>query len=74
MKSNKIIKIKFTGFPDYHNPREQPYYQYLSRRYIVEECDDPDYVIDGGQSFEHVKYNAIKNKTREMRVLCVLKN
>lgn len=54
------IKIKFTGFPDYHNPREQPYYQFLSSRYTVVECNEPDYVIDGGQSFEHVKYDAVK--------------
>ena len=53
-------KIKFTGFPDYHNPREQVYYRYLAERYDFVESDTPDYVIDGGQSFEHVKYDAVK--------------
>ena len=55
-----VKKIKFTGFPDYHNPKEQPYFQFLSSRYDLMECDDPDYVIDGGQSFEYVKYDAVK--------------
>ena len=55
-----VKKIKITGFPDYHNPREQPYFQFLASRYDLRECDDPDYVIDGGQSFEHVKYDAVK--------------
>ena len=56
----QIKKIKFTGFPDYHNPRKQPYFQFLSDRYNLIESDNPDYIIDGGQNFEHVKYNAIK--------------
>ena len=55
-----IKKIKMTGFPDYHNPREQPYFHFLANRYDLRECDTPDYIIDGGQSFEHVKYDAIK--------------
>lgn len=55
-----IKKIKITGFPDYHNPREQPYFQFLASRYDLRECEEPDYVIDGGQSFEHVKYDAVK--------------
>lgn len=53
-------KIKFTGFPWYHDPHKQPYYRFLADRYDLLECDDPDYVIDGGQSFEHVKYDAVK--------------
>ena len=53
-------KIKFTGFPKYHDPHDQPYYRFLSDRYDLRECDDPDYVIDGGQDFEHVNYDAIK--------------
>ena len=53
----KTIKIKFTGFPDYHNPREQPYFQFLSEQYDIIECETPDYIIDGGQSFEHVRYD-----------------
>ena len=55
-----VKKIKFTGFPEYHNPREQAYYRYLAERYDIVESDNPDYVIDGGQSFEHVKYDAVK--------------
>lgn len=53
-----IKRIRFTGFPDYHNPRNQPYYQFLADRYTLTECDTPDYIIDGGQSFEHIKYDA----------------
>ena len=55
-----LKKIKFTGFPDYHDPRKQPYFAHLSSRYDLLECNDPDYIIDGGQNFEHVKYDGIK--------------
>ena len=55
-----VKKIKFTGFPDYHDPRCQPYYRWLSDRYELVESDAPDYIIDGGQSFQHIKYDAVK--------------
>ena len=56
----EVKKIKFTGFPRYHDPRKQSYYDMLSSRYDLVECEDPDYVLDGGQSFEHAKYDAVK--------------
>ena len=56
----KEIKIKFTGFADYHKPKELAYYRFLSERYHLIESDRPDYIIDGGQNFEHVKYDALK--------------
>lgn len=56
----KQIKIKFTGFAWYHDPRKLDYYRFLCNRYDVVESDKPDYVIDGGQNFEHVKYDALK--------------
>ena len=56
----KQIKIKFLGFAPYHRPHEQAYYRFLSERYDVVECDDPDYIIDGGLDFKHVKYDCVK--------------
>ena len=56
----KRIKIKFLGFAPYHKPHEQAYYRFLSERYDVVECDDPDYIIDGGLDFRHVKYDCVK--------------
>ena len=56
----EVKKVKFTGFPRYHDPRKQSYYDMLSSRYDLVECEDPDYVLDGGQSFEHEKYDAVK--------------
>lgn len=56
----KRIKIKFMGFAPYHKPYEQSYYRFLSERYDLLECDNPDYVIDGGQNFRHLKYDAVK--------------
>ena len=56
----EIKRVKLTGFPRYHDPRRQSYYEMLSRRYHLVECEDPDYVLDGGQSFEHERYDAIK--------------
>lgn len=54
----KTIKIKFIGM--YHDPHKQAYYHFLADRYNVVECDDPDYIIDGGFSFRHVGYDCIK--------------
>ena len=59
-KMREVKKVKFTGFPRYHDPRKQSYYDMLSSRYDLVECEDPDYVLDGGQSFEHEKYDAVK--------------
>lgn len=56
----KTIKIKFTGFPPYHDPHQQAYYRFLCDRYDVCESDEPDYILDGGQSFHHMKYDCIK--------------
>lgn len=56
----KRLKIKFTGFPAYHNPRTQWYMEFLASRYELCECEDPDYVIDGGQDFEHIRYGGVK--------------
>jgi len=56
----KTIRIKFTGFAPYHDPHKQAYYRFLTERYDVVECEKPDYVIDGGQSFHHLKYDAVK--------------
>jgi len=56
----KTVKVKFLGFADYHRPQKQAYYRFLSDRYDLVECDDPDYVIDGGQTFHHVKYDCVK--------------
>jgi len=56
----KTIRIKFTGFAPYHDPHKQAYYRFLTERYDVIECEKPDYVIDGGQSFHYLKYDAVK--------------
>lgn len=56
----KTVKIKFAGFAPYHDPHAQAYYRFLSERYDLVECEDPDYVIDGGQSFHHLKYDCVK--------------
>ena len=54
----KSIKIKFIG--QYHDPHKQAYYRFLADRYNLIECESPDYIIDGGFSFQHVGYNCIK--------------
>lgn len=56
----KKIRIAFTGFAPYHDPHKQAYYRFLCEHYDIEECDRPDYVIDGGQTFHHLKYDAVK--------------
>lgn len=56
----KTIKIKFMGFAPYHKPQEQSYYRFLSERYDLIESEHPDYIIDGGLDFRHVKYDCIK--------------
>jgi len=56
----KTLRLKFTGFAPYHDPRKQAYYRFLTERYDVVECEKPDYVIDGGQTFHHLKYDAVK--------------
>ena len=56
----KTIKVKFMGFADYHRPQEQSYYHFLSNRYQLVESETPDYIIDGGQTFHHVRYDCIK--------------
>lgn len=56
----KRIKVKFIGFPPYHDPHDQWYYRFLCDRYEVEECDDPDFLIDGGQNLSHVFYDCVK--------------
>lgn len=56
----KKLKIKFTGFPPYHDPHRQLYYRFLQEHYELEECESPDYIIDGGQTFHHMKYDCVK--------------
>jgi len=56
----KQIKIKFSGFAPYHDPKKQAYYRYLSERYELVESDRPDYIIDGGLDFRHVAYDCVK--------------
>lgn len=56
----KKIAIAFTGFPAYHDPRKQAYYRFLADRYELTESATPEYVIDGGQNFRHMKYDALK--------------
>lgn len=56
----KTLRLKFTGFAPYHDPRRQAYYRFLSERYNLVECEDPDYVIDGGEGFHHLWYDGIK--------------
>ena len=51
------IKVKFIDFEPYFTPKEQPFYELLSRHYDICETDRPDYIIDRGLSFKHVKYN-----------------
>lgn len=56
----KQLKIKFMGFAPYHKPHEQAYYRFLSERYDLVECNAPDYIIDGGLTYEQVKHDCIK--------------
>lgn len=56
----KQIKVKFLGFAPYHDPHQQAYYRFLCDRYELVESDAPDYIIDGGLSYEHVKYDCVK--------------
>ncbi len=51
------IKVKFIDFEPYFPPAKQPFYELLSRHYDICETDRPDYIIDRGLSFKHVKYN-----------------
>lgn len=60
MPMKKSIKIKFVGFPAFHDPHAQAYFRFLQDRYNVIECDAPDYVIDAGLTFEHERYNGVK--------------
>ena len=48
------------GFAPYHDPRKQAYYRFLRDRYELVESDDPDYIIDGGLSYKHLKYDCVK--------------
>ena len=54
------VKIAFTGFPPYHDPHQQAYFRFLADRYELVECDKPDFVIDGGQNFRHMRHEAVK--------------
>lgn len=56
----KDIKLKFIGFGSYHDPHQQPYFRFLQDRYNLIESDRPDYLIDAGQDFRHVKYDCVK--------------
>lgn len=56
----KRINIMFSGFAAYHDPHRQAYYRFLCDRYDVNETNHPDYVIDGGLNFRHLKHNAVK--------------
>ena len=58
--NKKTVKLKFTGFAAYHDPHRQAYYRYLADRYELVETDRPDFILDGGQDFEHVGYDAVK--------------
>ena len=57
----KRIKVKFLDFEPYFPPKKQPFYEIMTRHCDVVETDSPDYVIDRGLSFKHVKYsNCVK--------------
>lgn len=60
MAIKKTVKVKFLGFAPYHRPQEQAYYRFLSERYDLIESDEPDYIIDAGLDFRHVKYDCVK--------------
>lgn len=56
----KKLRIKFNAFPPYHDPHDQWYYRFLCDRYEIEECEKPDFLIDGGQNFTNLDYDAVK--------------
>lgn len=54
------LKIKFLGFPPYHDPHQQSYFRRLCERYDIDETGTPDFIIDGGLSFHHIRTDCVK--------------
>ena len=50
------IKVKFVDFSVDTVPERTLYYKILSRHFKVELSDHPDYLLAGGQRFEHYRY------------------
>lgn len=53
----KKIKIKFVDFWPNFNEKDNLIYNILNKKYNVEICDDPDYVICSTFGAKHLKYN-----------------
>ena len=53
----KKIKIKFVDFWPNFNEKDNLIYDILNKKYNVEICDDPDYVICSTFGAKHLKYN-----------------
>lgn len=54
----KKLKIKFV---DFNNPYDDCYiYQYLNKKYDLEICDDPDYIICSNLGYNYLKYDCIR--------------
>ena len=64
----KTIRVKFIGFTDF-DLDECDFYHILKKNYIIEESDNPDYVICSifGRPYEYCKYDQI-------RIMCVGEN
>ncbi len=61
----KDIKIKFVGFWNNLNPEGLFIYDFLSKHYNVEICDDPDYIICScfAPYYEYCKYPQVRIMT-----------
>ena len=58
----KTIKIDFCGFWSSFNKKENAFTKILSKYFIVEVCDKPDFVIcsNRGKPFEYMRYDCIR--------------
>ena len=59
----KTIKVKYVGFWDDFDPKQQTLTQIISKHYNVVECDDPDYIICsmfGRTRYEFCRYPQVR--------------
>lgn len=56
----KHIKIKFTDFWKGFVIENSTIYKLLCKRYIVDFCDEPDYLFYGCFGYEHLNYDCVK--------------
>ena len=62
MEMKKTVKVNFIGFWNSFNKEDNLFYNILSKKYIVEISDNPDYLFVSplGKAYDFMKYDCIR--------------